>query len=313
MKIGILFSGYGNQFVGMGKCAYDESRIIQEYFETASSCLDINFVKLCFASSDVELATIKNAYLSLFLTNVALYALLKDKGIQPHLIAGHGIGEYAAIYAAGGISFPDALYLLNKYATFYSEQIQNHQLAVLHVQGGDDALLEQLCKEATNDEEFVAIAVHNAHDDHYVAGTRDAVETFRIASLAYADVRCINVDEGYGIHADMMEPVLEKLNVYLPKVDFKDLKIPVITCVDAVRIVSSEPAKMSLLRQVHNPILWSQVMANFAGCDAIITVGPGAYVQKLVAQRYPEKKVLMLSTLQDMVQVVELLNQKPKE
>ncbi len=305
MKIGILFPGYGSQFVGMGKCLYDESRIMQEYFETASNCLDVNFVKLCFASSEIELGHVTNAYVALLLINAALYSVLKDAGITPHLVAGHGVGEYAAVYASGGISFPDALYLLNKYAAFYCEALAENKLGVLHVKGGDDSILEALCKDCTTEKEFVTIAIHNSVDDHYVAGTQKAIENFRTSSFAYEGVECEDADEGYGIHALMMEPVLEKLSSYLPKVDFKDLGTPLITCVDGVQIKSGEPAKMSLIRQINNPILWSQVLANFAGCDAIITVGPGDKLKEMVRARYPEKIVVSFSTLQDLAHIKE--------
>ena len=97
MKIGMLFPGYGSQFVGMAKDLYDDSRTVQEYFEEASSCLDINFIKLCFASSDAEISQPMHAYLSLFLVQSALSALLTKAGIAPTLVAGYGIGQFAAI------------------------------------------------------------------------------------------------------------------------------------------------------------------------------------------------------------------------
>src|SRR5579859_6426456 len=99
MKIATLFPGYGSQYVGMGKELYDESRIMQEYFEEASNCLNINFVKLCFASSDAEISRIDNALLTNFLVGSALFALLKDLGFKTDVLVGHNAGEYAAIYS----------------------------------------------------------------------------------------------------------------------------------------------------------------------------------------------------------------------
>src|SRR5690606_20836996 len=124
MKIGMVFPAQGSQFVGMGKELYDDSRIMQEYFEQASNCLDINFVKLCFASSDAELSILNHTYTSLFLVSSSLYALLKDAGIEPSIVAGYNIGEYAAMHAASSLSLPDGLYLLNKYANFYQDLLK---------------------------------------------------------------------------------------------------------------------------------------------------------------------------------------------
>lgn len=124
MKVGIIFPGYGSQFVGMGKEFYDSSRIMQEMFEEASQCLDVNFPKLCFASSAAELAKLEKGYVVLFATTFAIAQIMKERGITVSLVAGYDIGEYAAIATAGGISLPDALYLLNKYAVMFEELLQ---------------------------------------------------------------------------------------------------------------------------------------------------------------------------------------------
>src|SRR5438045_2310441 len=165
MKIGILFPGYGSQFVGMGKELYDESRIMQEYFEEAANCLNVNFVKLCFASSDAELAKMENAYPATFLVSCAIYALLKEEGILLHhggvnpellrregqvtadIVAGYNLGEYAALHAAGGISFPDGLYLLNKYAHFYEQALPALDVGILQITGISTRTLEKACAE----------------------------------------------------------------------------------------------------------------------------------------------------------------------
>src|SRR5437870_3091921 len=107
MKIAMIFPGYGAQFVGMGKELYDESRVIQEYFEEAYNCSNLNFIRLCFASSDSELSQISNAYTSIFLLSCSLSELLKENNIKPDLVAGYGIGYFAAIFASGAITFPD--------------------------------------------------------------------------------------------------------------------------------------------------------------------------------------------------------------
>ena len=103
MKLALLFPGYGSQFVGMGKELYDEYRIVQEYFEEASNCANINFVKLNFASSDAEISNLQNGNLSLFLTTVSTIYAIKNLGIEIDLVAGHGIGEFAAICCANVI------------------------------------------------------------------------------------------------------------------------------------------------------------------------------------------------------------------
>src|SRR5438477_11718929 len=109
MKTALLFPGYGSQFVGMGKELYDEYRIVQEYFEEASNCSNVNFVKLCFASSDVELGKLAHAYMSLFLIGSCVSAVLKEQGIIPDVVAGYNNGEITSLFAGGCFSLPDGL------------------------------------------------------------------------------------------------------------------------------------------------------------------------------------------------------------
>lgn len=114
-KIGMIFPGYGSQFIGMGKELYDNSRIVQEYVEEASNCLNSNVVKLCFASSEAELRKPLNAATALFVTGGALSAVVKDMGIPLSIVSGFDYGLYSALHAAGCLNFPDGLYLLSKY------------------------------------------------------------------------------------------------------------------------------------------------------------------------------------------------------
>src|SRR3989304_8586419 len=161
MKIIMLFPGYGSQFVGMAKELYDESRTVQEYFEEASNCLNVNFVKLCFASSDIELSKMPSAYTATFLVSSSLVTLLKQEGIVPNAVAGYNLGEYSAIYAASGFSFPDGLYLLNKLATFYQESLEGLEGIALKVTGLPTKTIEDFCYKASRGDQRVYVLIYN--------------------------------------------------------------------------------------------------------------------------------------------------------
>ena len=136
MKIACLFPGYGSQFVGMAKELYDEYRIVQEYFEQANYCLpDLNFIKLCFASSDIDISQMQHAYTANFLVGSSLYGLLREQGFKPDVVLGCNQGEYAALYAAKSFSFPDGLYLLSKYASFYMQALESMKVSLTQSKG----------------------------------------------------------------------------------------------------------------------------------------------------------------------------------
>lgn len=303
MKTGILFQGFGEQFVGMGKDLYDEHRIMQEYFEEAASCLDYNFVKLCFASAETELSYMPNAYTSIFVMGVSVYALLKEQGITPDLIAGYGIGEYAALHAAGSLSFPDGLYFINKYALALQELFDTQRMAVARIQGISTAEIKSLCVRCSKGSQLVAIASYDAHDTVHIAGTADAVACVKNMVHDTPGLKITDVDPAFGLHSPLADGVVEKIKMYLEKIDFKDLNIPLINNVDGALVKGGQSAQYSIVRQINEPLQFHHVMENFIDCELIVVVGPGTGLVTLVQSLYPDKKVFSINTVADMVAV----------
>ena len=179
LKIGMIFPGQGSQFLGMGKELHDKERIIQEYFDQASSCLDVNFTRLCFASSEKELRKVANIQNAVFLVSSAIYKLLNEKyGIKPDLVAGHSLGEYTAIHAAGGMAFADALYLLNKRSVFMDASVQSQKGGMLAVVRFPMHKLKVVCDQYDKPgslEHVVEIANYNSPNQIIVSGNRAIV------------------------------------------------------------------------------------------------------------------------------------------
>jgi [acyl-carrier-protein] S-malonyltransferase len=290
MKVALLFPGYGSQYVGMAKELYNDNRIVQEYFDEASSCLDINFIKLCFASSELEISTMTNAYTSIFLVSSAIYALLKEIGLQPTVVAGYNLGEYSAFFAANSITLPDGLYLLNKLALFYEELLKNNQFEIVHVHGLTNDTLEHLCKRASIDESSVHIGAYLSENDHVVSGHKEAVERlrgllFELESDATFDFLPIE----FGLHSDAMAPVAQNFKMYLEKVDFKDLAIPLISGANGQVITEGSTIKEHIIKLLVSPIMWTRVLQMVGECDLIIEVGPGNTLEDMIKSAYPNK------------------------
>lgn len=307
MKVGLIFPGYGNQFVGMGKEFYDNSRIMQEDFEQAAQCLGGNYVKLCFASSDATLAQLENAYVSLFLVSFSLAAILKQKGVEPSVVAGHNIGEYAAVAAAGGITLPDAVYLLKKYAHLYTEFLKNKRVEAIRVYNIDFEELKKICDNCANGNNISYIASYESDNRALVAGTIDSIACIKKALEDKLMGPVQDVPVGGGLYCPLMDDISKTMKQYLEKVDFKDTKIPFIAGVTGQALKGGDAVRAAVMQQIHAPLQWKKLIDGFEFCDIIAIVGPGKLLLKELAEKYPDKKVMEIVTPKGMNELLALL------
>ncbi|MBP6869937.1 ACP S-malonyltransferase [Candidatus Babeliales bacterium] len=309
--IGVMFSGYGQQFVTMGKDLYDESRHVQDLFEQASMCLDINFVQLCFASSDAEISELDKGYLAILLFQVSFYSQLSQAGLKPDFIAGFGIGEFAAAVASGSLSFADGLYLLSKYAKILKEFFTLYpDYSVLYLSKGfTQESLEELCEKFSVGHQRVFIAAHTTEQGFYVAGPIELIEQIKEYCKENEIRKVKQFTFAYGLHSSILDAVPTMLSPYLFKIDFKPLKFPIITGVDGAYVTSADALESAMLRQVNNPIVWDEVMDGFVGCEILICVGPGNQLQQWAQLKYPDKEIYSVEKMAD-VDVIKALLEK---
>jgi [acyl-carrier-protein] S-malonyltransferase len=297
MKIGMLFPDYMSQFVGMGKELYDHSRTIQEYFEEASSCLNGNFVKLCFASSEHELAKLDHAAAAIFLVSVSTAALLNEYGIKPAQVAGLGIGEVSAACVAGGLSFPDGLYFLHKYAQFYQERINELDgMIMVSIAPTTRKVLENAIKSQEGTEP-PTLAINMDGHKYIVAGSQQAVNALVAQFDKQTQVRTIPLE--VGMHNELMKPVIHIFKPYLEKIDVNDTQVPLVRSIDGKKITSGALLKESLIEQLHSYIDWAKVLDTFEECTHILQIGPGDQLATLAQQRFPNKTVYAINKLSD--------------
>lgn len=310
-KIGILFPGQGTQFVGMGKELYDAERIVQEVFEEASLCLDINFVQLCFASSEKALKETINSQTAIFVLSAAIYKLLKEKySIIPDLVAGHSLGEYTAIHAVGGINFPDALYLLNKRAVIMDRYIKEQNGGMLAILGFSEEKLRIICSQydqPENNEHVAEIANYNSSTQIVVSGTVPELECVK-GDVEIMRGKGIMLPVEGAFHSRLLREAENLFSKYLVKVDFKPLQVPLINNIMAQPVLSPVEIKLSLVRQTSSHIYWWQSMQFFKEMDIIIEVGPNDKFAKMLRREWPDKKIFSINNNQDIVKLFEALN-----
>ena len=310
-KIGIIFPGQGTQFVGMGKELYDTERIVQEVFEEASLCLDINFVQLCFASSEKLLRETINSQTSIFVVSAAISRLLKEKyGIIPDLVAGHSLGEYSAIHAVGGLNFPDTLYLLNKRASIMDQYIKQQNGGMLAVLGFGEEKLRLICAQydqPENNEHVAEIANYNSSTQVVVSGTLPELEHIK-SDVEIMRGKGVMIPVDGAFHCRLLREAENVFSKYLVKVDFKELSVPLINNIMAQPIHTPVEIKLSLVRQTSSHIYWWQSMQYFKDMDIIIEVGPNDKFAKMLRREWPEKKIFSINNNQDIAKLFEALS-----
>lgn len=309
-RLGVVFPGYGEQFIGMGKDLYDELRVVQEFFEQASGSAETNFVKLSFASSDKEISSIRYAYLAIYLFECSLYEVLHQRGLRPDFVAGYGIGEYTACFASRSLSFIDGIYFINKYAKFYHEFMQDKDYTVLKItRDFTTKTLQDLLAELSTEKDKAFISAQNTEQGFFVAGATNIIKKLQTYCKENVIRKVKEVGPGHGLHSEHMDVIVEQLKLYYHKIQFKDLKVPVVTNVDGVYVTTADALQSAVMRRINNRIEWYEVIKGFEGCDVIVSVGPGKQLIEWFQEVYPDKEYHVVSSLNDVEKVSDLFEE----
>jgi [acyl-carrier-protein] S-malonyltransferase len=284
-KLAFLFPGQASQYPGMGKdlaANFAESRAV---FEEADAALGFPISQLCFEGSEDALKLTENTQPAILTVSVAAYRALAARGIQPDFAAGHSLGEYSALVAAGALEFSEAVKLVRQRGRYMQEAVPAGEGAMAAILGLSPADVAEVCKKAAGGE-VVSPANLNSPEQTVIAGNAAAVKrSVEIASQSGAK-RAVILAVSAPFHCTLLAPAQKRLEPDLRAVKFSALHFPVITNVDAEAINSGDEARESLVRQVTMPVRWLESVREMIeqGVNIFVEVGPGKVLSGLLRQ-----------------------------
>lgn len=275
-----VFPGQGAQFTGMGKELYENSPLAKELFEKANDILGFRITDIMFEGTAEQLKETKVTQPAVFLHSVILAKTLGDD-FKPEMVAGHSLGEFSALVAAGALTFEDGLKLVSQRAMAMQKACEITPSTMAAVLGLEDKVVEDICEQT---EGVVVAANYNCPGQLVISGETTAVERACEALKAAGAKRALILPVGGAFHSPMMEPAREELAAAIEKTQFAAPVCPVYQNVPATAVTNPDEIKQNLIIQLTAPVKWTQSVQNMIadGATLFTEVGPGNVLQGLV-------------------------------
>lgn len=283
-KVAFVFPGQGSQTVGMGQELSGHYAEVDSIIKKADEKLGFSLSSLMFEGPQEELTLTYNAQPALLATSIAILEKLKEAGIKADYVAGHSLGEYSALVAAGSISFEDAVHTVHLRGKFMEEAVPAGEGTMAAVLGLDEAVLQEVTEQVTSTIAPVQLANLNCPGQIVISGSSVGVQAASELAKEKGAKRVIPLVVSGPFHSSLMQPAAEKLAAALKTIDVKDTDIPVIANVDAHEMQELEDIHEKLVRQLYSPVRWEQSVERMIelGVDTFIEVGPGKVLSGLI-------------------------------
>jgi [acyl-carrier-protein] S-malonyltransferase len=283
MKTAFLFPGQGSQFVGMGKSLAEQFPAARAVFEEAGVALGFDLARLCFEGPEETLRLTENQQPALVTVSTAAWVVLRERGLEPDYVAGHSLGEYSALVAAGSLHFADAVRLVRKRGRYMQEAVPAGVGAMAAILKLPEGKLEGILAEAAQGE-VVSAANFNSPDQVVIAGHAGAVQRAMELAKAAGARRVVPLPVSAPFHCALMKPAQDRLAVDLQATEFRDLRVPLINNVAAREVRTGQEARQGLIDQVSSPVRWTESIRRLqaAGVARCIETGPGGVLTGLL-------------------------------
>jgi [acyl-carrier-protein] S-malonyltransferase len=283
-KIAFVFPGQGSQKVGMGRVWAEASPEARQTFQEADEALGFPLSKLCWEGPEEELSLTANTQPALVAAAIAVYRALGALApeLVPVAVAGHSLGEYSALVAAGALGFADALRLVRRRGELMQEAVPVGQGAMAAIIGMDAEAIAAIAAEVAaageGDQSVCAVANYNGPSQTVIAGSKGAVDRAVVLAKERGARKATLLAVSAPFHSPLMRPAREGMAPLLAATEFRDPRVPVVTNVDAAPVASGDAARDALVRQIDSPVRWVESilwMEEELGVEAFVEVGPG--------------------------------------
>lgn len=280
-----VFPGQGSQFVGMGKDLYDNNEKAKELFEKANEILGFRITDIMFSGTDAELTQTKVTQPAVFLHSVISALCLGDE-FAPSMVAGHSLGEFSALVAAGALSFEDGLKLVYARATAMQKACEAAPGTMAAVIGLPDEKIEEICKECSTPGNIVVPANYNCPGQLVISGNVDAINQACEKLKATGAKRALPLKVGGAFHSPLMQPAKEELQKAIEATEFSAPKCPVYQNVDGKPHTDASEIKANLIAQLTSSVRWTSSVQNMIadGADDFTECGPGKALQGMIGR-----------------------------
>jgi [acyl-carrier-protein] S-malonyltransferase len=285
-KVGVVFPGQGSQYVGMGRDIFLHFREGRDTFEEASDTLGFDMGTLCMEGPREKLDLTVHTQTTVLTAAVAAYRVLKNRtGVAPAVLAGHSLGEYGALCAAGAIAFTDALRLVQIRGTLQQEAVPPGSGAMAALMGVERETIESICRASSAEGEgIVELTSFNAPGQYVVSGHAEAVDRLIREAKSKGGGMAVRLPISVPCHSSLLREAAERFREILSDVRIGDCSIPVIPNCNPQALHERGTARDLLVRQIHSPVRWQETVERMAGMEirTIVETGPKKVLSGLI-------------------------------